>query len=295
MLSDWLRKQLAESGFDIEMSLPALLGGLLFIAILAGGIAADILLLMRRRSDSDSWAQAVRRLRERPWTLQDVAFVTLALATWITSAWWLQQNAEPGRANSVLIGIGSFLTVFLTVAVYSACAIRSKKTTWRHAFGMNRESFGRQCRAGGFLYLAFMPPFVLIGWLYAMALKGFNLQTDRQKILRVFIDPNLPLGSRIAIVVMAVIMAPIWEETLFRGIASSALAKQARLWLVVGVVSLFFAAIHGHLPALLPLFTLAVALSLAYIHTGSLVVPIVMHAIFNSVTLTFALLFKDVI
>lgn len=293
MLSDWLRKQLAESGPDIEMTLPALLGGLLFIAILMGGIAADILLLIRRRPGS--WARAVRRLRERPWTLQDMAYITLALSIWITGAWWLQQGAEPNRAIGFLIGIGSFLAIFLTVLVYSGYAIGRKKTSWDHAFGIERKTFAQQCRTGGFLYLAFMPPFVLIGWLYALALKGLNLHTDRQEMIRVFIDPNLPQWTRVVIVIMAVIMAPIWEETLFRGIASSALAKHARLWLAVGIVSLFFAAIHGHLPALLPLFTLAVALNLAYIHSGSVVVPIVMHAAFNSATLTFALLFKDVI
>jgi membrane protease YdiL (CAAX protease family) len=35
-----------------------------------------------------------------------------------------------------------------------------------------------------------------------------------------------------------------------------------------------------------PLFVFSVALSLAYLWTGSLVAPVLMHAVFNAITLT---------
>ena len=45
-----------------------------------------------------------------------------------------------------------------------------------------------------------------------------------------------------------------------------------------------FAAIHTHLPSFGPLFVLAVCLTLAYEWTGSIFVPITMHALFNSLS-----------
>ncbi len=51
------------------------------------------------------------------------------------------------------------------------------------------------------------------------------------------------------------------------------------------VVSMLFALIHAHLPALVPLFIVAVGCNLAYIHSESLIVPITMHALFNGINL----------
>ena len=49
------------------------------------------------------------------------------------------------------------------------------------------------------------------------------------------------------------------------------------------LTSLLFAAIHMNGPVFLPLFVLAVCLTLAYEATGSLWVPMLMHALFNGV------------
>jgi membrane protease YdiL (CAAX protease family) len=48
--------------------------------------------------------------------------------------------------------------------------------------------------------------------------------------------------------------------------------------------SFFFALLHGHLASLPALFTLAVCLALAYEKSGSLLVPMVMHATFNTIS-----------
>jgi membrane protease YdiL (CAAX protease family) len=47
-------------------------------------------------------------------------------------------------------------------------------------------------------------------------------------------------------------------------------------------VSAAFAVTHLHVPSLGPLFALAVGLGLSYELTGSLLVPITMHALFNA-------------
>jgi len=49
--------------------------------------------------------------------------------------------------------------------------------------------------------------------------------------------------------------------------------------------ALLFSSIHMHIPSLLPLFLLGCVLTLAYELSGSLLVPMAMHAIFNTLTL----------
>ena len=48
---------------------------------------------------------------------------------------------------------------------------------------------------------------------------------------------------------------------------------------------MFSSDLHLHLPSLLPLFLLACVLTLAYELSGSLLVPMAMHALFNAITL----------
>ena len=80
-------------------------------------------------------------------------------------------------------------------------------------------------------------------------------------------------------------VAPIIEEMLFRGVAFPAMLRHTSLTRSMIFVSLIFAAIHLTPTALVPLFVFAMALSLAYLYTGNILVPIVMHLLFNSVSL----------
>ena len=49
------------------------------------------------------------------------------------------------------------------------------------------------------------------------------------------------------------------------------------------VTSMLFALVHGNVPGTLPLFALALMLTIAYELTGCLWVPIAIHALFNAI------------
>ena len=66
----------------------------------------------------------------------------------------------------------------------------------------------------------------------------------------------------------------------------------------VGLVinALLFAAVHQHLPSFGPLFVLAGCFTLAYEWSGSILISMTMHSLFNSVnlvTLAFPSLFQQ--
>jgi membrane protease YdiL (CAAX protease family) len=56
--------------------------------------------------------------------------------------------------------------------------------------------------------------------------------------------------------------------------------------------ALLFAAVHAHLPSFAPLFVLGSCFAIAYEWSGSILVPMMMHALFNAITLT-ALAFPE--
>jgi membrane protease YdiL (CAAX protease family) len=95
-------------------------------------------------------------------------------------------------------------------------------------------------------------------------------------------------------VIAAVVMAPIAEEVLFRGLLFQALRRRTGLWVAAGLSSLVFTAVHVEIVtsqplALVGLFALGVLFAWSFHRSGSLVVPIIGHAVFNGVSLTLAL------
>lgn len=95
----------------------------------------------------------------------------------------------------------------------------------------------------------------------------------------------------------ALIVAPLLEETIFRGLIQSALGEtlgRHRRWTVVMVAALAFTLVHTNVPwQVLPsLFVLGVVLGWVYERTGSLLPGVVVHAGFNAVNVGMVFLFQ---
>jgi membrane protease YdiL (CAAX protease family) len=88
-----------------------------------------------------------------------------------------------------------------------------------------------------------------------------------------------------AIAFVGVIVAPVCEEFLFRGYFYGVGKRYIGPWISGLLTAFLFAAFHGSLTALPGLFLLAIALTLACERTGTLLVPMTMHALFNSISL----------
>jgi len=97
-------------------------------------------------------------------------------------------------------------------------------------------------------------------------------------------------GHYVVLAILAVsVIAPLAEETLFRGFLFGWLRGRVPLWLAVAVSSLVFALAHGELALLLPTFTLGCLLALIYERSGSLVPGMIVHGVFNLVGVTLIL------
>ena len=120
--------------------------------------------------------------------------------------------------------------------------------------------------------------------LYRLVLQSFGVEVNLQD--QVELMGGTTSGAvRLYYLFLAGVLAPVVEELLFRGLLFPVLLQRLPLWLSLVVVSVLFAAIHVHLPSMAPLFVLSFAFCLAYLGTGSLWAPIVMHSLFNLSTL----------
>jgi len=92
---------------------------------------------------------------------------------------------------------------------------------------------------------------------------------------------------KIAIVVSAVVLAPLAEEVFLRGLVQSMLRRYLRSpWLAILISSACFAALHpGQVKDMPALAALGIALGYNYERCGRLLPAIVLHAIFNGVSI----------
>lgn len=138
----------------------------------------------------------------------------------------------------------------------------------------------------------------------ALAVAGRALEAVWDVLLALFgvrlpgsdIDPTQALGdgvvSAVMLAIVGIVLAPVVEEIVFRGVLLPALGRRWSTAIGVVASSLAFGVIHLSLYAIVPIFGLAVLLALGFVRTRSLWVPIVAHAMFNAVAIGALLLLK---
>ncbi len=87
-----------------------------------------------------------------------------------------------------------------------------------------------------------------------------------------------------ALALTAVVFAPLFEETLFRGVLLPVLGRHFGAIAGVGITALLFALAHLSLGELVPLTVLGVGLGLLRWQSGRLAASVCLHALWNSLT-----------
>ncbi|MEX0776818.1 MAG: CPBP family intramembrane glutamic endopeptidase [Phycisphaeraceae bacterium] len=105
-------------------------------------------------------------------------------------------------------------------------------------------------------------------------------------------------GTVALLCVSAIVVAPLLEEVIFRGLVQTSLLSVMGRWPVVGVSAVFFAVMHlpavGVWQAMPPLLVLGLILGWLYEKTGSLWPGIALHAAFNAANVAMLLLLVPV-
>ena len=272
-----------------EMSVSEAIAGWMFMFVLLSGILIDLRLLTEFRKADPAEART-HRLGASPFqgieVLHLAAIVILAesmiaLGTKAVSRLGLAHEDTIHHTSLLLEGISLPIIVCASVAFM----IKRRNATWSQAFTPQPLSAAQTIRAGLYGYLAMLPPAILLTWGFATLLQTLGIETDAQPVIDLLSDADQPLITRIYLTVAALLVAPILEELVFRGIALPALLKHTSYAFAIVSISALFALVHFHLPSTPALFVIAIACSLAYLKTGSIYVPMVMHAAFNGTTL----------
>lgn len=272
----------------------------IYALLLLAGLAVDLVLVVRwlmldnpPGTRSEVWAGGVACLQGRPWTWREAALLLLVLLGAQAAAQgaravfvaWLDFPADSTALAVVCQALG-FHGAGLAALAWS---LRRRRLAWEQAFGMNWRRALQRAGQGLLGYLAILPPFFAVSLAYQLILFHFGYPLSMQNVLLFFMEPQ-SVGMLVFFFILAAVVAPLAEEALFRGVALPLLARSAGVIPAIALTAAGFALVHFHVPALAPLFVLAAGFAAAYIVTGSLWVPVVMHALFNGMNVGLILL-----
>jgi len=147
--------------------------------------------------------------------------------------------------------------------------------------GFFRISFLRAVVTGILLILAAYP---LIAAAEAITQTFFGSGSSKQNIVE-FFSASPTIVQRIVIIVFAVAIAPVVEEFLFRFFLYGVFKRYFGRLIGIFANALLFAAAHTHFPSFVPLFVLGSCFTIAYEWSGSILVAMTMHSLFNMVSL----------
>lgn len=226
-------------------------------------------------------------LTTQPFGMADV-FCAGVLALWMVSVIAQSFDGHQSITFQAILG-NSLFYICLIMGIFGVIGFQGKSAI--AIFHLQPSRFPKAA-CMGLLWLIITSPLILAAQV--MIQQIFGSSDDSQLIVKYFLE-HPDLKSRISVVFMAVILAPIAEEVIFRGYFYGVIRRYSGRVPAIAISSLLFAAIHVHLPSLLGLGILAVILCLLYERTGSLWAPITMHAAFNASNIVALILWPEAV
>jgi membrane protease YdiL (CAAX protease family) len=223
---------------------------------------------------------AIRKPQTAENALRRIIFVGVSFYGGLVLCFWAEHIAGPlpegMTASQVIISGLSLQGSALVLLVFF---VREHGLGFSEAFGF-RNRLGRALLAGVLAGVLMLPPARLLLFGSGELMQHYNLKAEPQAAVQALTVTD-SWTYRISLAVYALLLAPAAEEMIFRGILYP-LVKQAGFpRLALFGTALLFAAIHVNMQSFLPLFLLALVLTLLYETTDNLATSISAHVLFN--------------
>jgi membrane protease YdiL (CAAX protease family) len=256
------------------------LGNLVIALLVLVGLAIYLTLMRQIGARKSLGAPATDTPPVRTFGLPE-AFLAAVLILFLLMNIAAAAGRSPVQLNNRDLIANFMLTLF--VVFFIATFLKVRGIDIETMAGLSRISLRRAVSTGIVLLLAATPLILLAEGLTEGFLGG---ESSKQEIVDLFTNSRT-IEQRVTIIVLAVVVAPISEEFIFRFFIYGVLRRY--FGVAVGLVfnALIFAAAHTHLPSALPLFVLGSCFTLAYEWSGSILVSMAMHALFNGTQLIF--------
>ena len=187
----------------------------------------------------------------------------------------------PAGPGAVIIGTLTFQgATWILIPFF----LRRHQVHWRDAFGLHRTELNRAWLLALPAVLAFLPIAWLLQFVSVTILTKIGSPPGNEMAVTVLTSAQ-SWWLRIYLCIFTVIIGPVAEEFIFRGMLYPFFKQRSHPILAWFLVSILFALVHWDAGTFLALFVLALMLTWLYEKTDNLLAPIAAHAIFNTVNL----------
>jgi membrane protease YdiL (CAAX protease family) len=229
-------------------------------------------------------------LSQKPWraeaVIQLVAGVFACLCLGVIAAGVLRQAGvaafkSPDSFAAVLVATLSFQgAAWILIFVF----LKQHEVRWRDAFGLRNANLKKSLLLAVGVLAVTLPVVLCLQQLSAFALEKLGWLPADQRAVELIVNAK-SLWQRCYFALFAVVLVPVAEEFIFRGVLYPFVKQRGWPKLALVGVSLLFALIHLNAPTFVPLFVLALMLTWLYEQTDCLLAPVAAHSLFNTANL----------
>jgi hypothetical protein len=227
-------------------------------------------------------------ISRKPWGIEEVARLCLGIIGTFCFGILLA-----GSLSKLHLGLREaqieFLQMMLSLAFFQVSALvwitlflRQCGIGWKEAFGLGLPEPMRAAAYGILAGALFLPAARVLQFFSEELMELAHLTPESQAAVQALQNPSLSLGNKLLFGAAAIVLAPLAEEMVFRGILYTAIKQQGYPRLALWGTSGVFAAMHANEATLLPLLIFALVLVYLYETFGNLLAPIVAHSLFNA-------------
>jgi membrane protease YdiL (CAAX protease family) len=233
-------------------------------------------------------------LSPRPWKLEAVLRLVIGVFLCLFAGMLLALLIRGGNEKSPT----TILQVIVSAIFFQGAIIalvwrfvREHGMSWSEAFGLHNAR-ARAITLGIIAIFLFLPLGALLQQFSINTLEYFGIKPAAQEAVEALRTAKHGVGLFVFAVV-TVVIAPLGEELLFRGVLYPAVKYAGFPKLALWGTSLLFALIHFNRPIFLPLLLLALLLVWLYERTDNLAAPLAAHAMFNATNLVIFFAYGD--
>ena len=194
----------------------------------------------------------------------------------------------PDGFGAVLLGTLGFQGAAWLLILFF---LRQHQVGWREAFGCQGPQLLRALLMALLVVIILLPVALGLQQISAVVLTKLGWPAEEQLAV-MLLTSTKSWGMRVYLGAFAVVLAPVAEEFIFRGMLYPFVKQLGWPRLAWFGVSFAFALVHDDAATFVPLFVLALALTWLYEKTDNLLAPIAAHSLFNGANLVLLCLIK---
>lgn len=224
------------------------------------------------------------------WKIESVLQLLLGVFGGIAFAGFLAAGlgyqSAPGQIDYVMMLVGA-LSFHGVGILWLNWFVRDHQMSWPQALGLRDQSAVNSVLPGLLTGVVGFFLCISVGDVSAWLLRQFTVEPELQTTIQA-LQSTTSRGWIIVFGCIPIVLAPVVEEFLFRGILYPLVVQLGFPRLAFYGSSVLFSASHANLNAFLPLLALAMVLVWLYRRAG-LLACIVAHATFNAINFTLTL------